>query len=280
MLVRSPAVAGQFYPADPEVCRREVQQLTSGAEHAAAQGLPGLGRLLGGIVPHAGWICSGAVAGEVIATLTRDADIETVVLFGAMHRVRGQRACVFSEGAWETPLGAVAIDEELASAIADSPLLTTDDEPHELEHSIEVQIPFVRELAPTARLLPILTPPSPSAPQVGELVADAAARLGRRTVFIGSSDLTHYGPATASRRGASARTRSAGPRRSTTAGCSSGSSRWTPRAWSPRPLRITTPAGAGPSPPRSPRSAAPALTPPASCGAPAATRSCTAAMAA
>ena len=192
MPVRTPAVAGQFYPAAPEVCRREVRQLTG--QQGPVPSLEGLTRLLGGIVPHAGWICSGAVAGEVLRLLASGEPPQTFVLFGAMHRARGQVACVFTDGAWSTPLGEIAVDEELASALPDSPLLALDDESHELEHSIEVQVPFIQELAPAARLLPILVPPSPKAPHIGELVADAAARLGRRAVYVGSTDLTHYGP--------------------------------------------------------------------------------------
>ena len=193
MSQRSPAVAGQFYPASLKQCRAEVAQYLSAAEPAARRVTPV--HPVAGIVPHAGWVCSGAVAAEVIQAVGRDPDIETFVVFGAIHRVRGRQASVDPEGSWITPLGEIAIDEELARAVlAASPLLVADAHSHVPEHSIEVQVPFIQYIRPAARLLPILVPPAEGAAEVGRVVAEQVRALGRKAVFLGSTDLTHYGP--------------------------------------------------------------------------------------
>lgn len=191
MQIRQPIVAGRFYPSDRSECRAAV---TACLRDAAARPSAGY-RAVGGIVPHAGWICSGAVAAEVIAALLRDAQPETVVIFGAVHHRPGRCASVYARGAWQTPLGMVTIDEDLAREIvAGSPLLADDAASHVREHSIEVQVPIVQAVAPDVRILPIMVPPLSSATQVGERVAETVGRVGRRVVYLGSTDLTHYGP--------------------------------------------------------------------------------------
>lgn len=190
---RSPSVAGQFYPASPKQCRAEVMQYLKAA--GEAENLAGMTRAVVGIVPHAGWVCSGAVAAEIIQAVGRDPAIETFIVFGAIHRVRGRQAAVDPEGSWSTPLGEIEIDEELAEAVLQaSPLLVSDAHSHQPEHSIEVQIPFIQHVRPKARLLPILVPPAAGIAQVGRVVAEQVQAVGRKAVFLGSTDLTHYGP--------------------------------------------------------------------------------------
>lgn len=194
MPVRPPAVAGHFYPESPEQCRREL------AHYLAEDAVPGAARRggsqpVGGVVPHAGWVCSAAVAAEVIRALAGRPDIETFVIFGTVHRPIGTAAAVDPAGAWRTPIGDIEIDEPLARAvIGASPLLEDNPEAHRPEHSIEVQVPFVQQLAPRARLLPIMVPPHRTSHEVGRVVAEQARALGRSVVFLGSTDLTHYGP--------------------------------------------------------------------------------------
>ncbi|HSW45430.1 MAG TPA: AmmeMemoRadiSam system protein B [Phycisphaerae bacterium] len=189
---RSPAIAGQFYPASPRQCRAEVSQYLSAATTGELQEGP---PPIAGIVPHAGWMCSGAVAADVIRTVGQDPAIETFVVFGAIHRVRGSQASVDPAGSWVTPLGEIAIDEELARVVLNaSDLLIDDPRSHIPEHSIEVQVPFIQAVCGSARLLPILVPPVEQAAEVGLAVAEQAQAMGRRAVFLGSTDLTHYGP--------------------------------------------------------------------------------------
>jgi AmmeMemoRadiSam system protein B len=190
LLTRSPAVAGQFYPDSSESCRAQVASLL-----AAAPELPADFVALAGIAPHAGWVCSGAVAAQVVRALAARGGVETFVIFGAVHRPMRSAAAVYDRGAWETPLGEALIDEPLAAAVVRSgPLVAANPRAHDEEHSIEVEVPFIQHLAPSARLLPIMVSPSSAAAEVGQVVARAAAELGRRVAFLGSTDLTHYGP--------------------------------------------------------------------------------------
>ncbi len=190
MAGRSPAVAGQFYPADTVECRDQVQAYLASA---AATGYA-TASLVAGIMPHAGWMCSGAVAAQVAAA-TGEVAVETFVIFGAAHRAMRARAAIWRSGLWQTPIGNVPIDEELAEAVLNaSPLVTDDESVHLHEHSIEVEVPFLHAVHPHACLLPVLVMPSGQASQIGRVVAEQALALGRKVVFLGSTDLTHYGP--------------------------------------------------------------------------------------
>jgi len=103
---------------------------------------------------------------------------------------------MYGRGSWRTPIGGLEVDQELARAVLSESDGQVVDRPeaHQGEHSIEVQLPFIKALFPEARILPIAVPPSSVASQVGIAVARAAEHLGRAVVAIGSSDLTHYGP--------------------------------------------------------------------------------------
>lgn len=190
MSTREPRWAGIFYGAEEAPCRREIDDCVRQAGSPTVSS----SLLLGGIVPHAGWVYSGSVAAAVFLVLAPRRP-ETVVLFGAVHRVIGQTAAVFGQGCWRTPLGDVEIDDELAAEVAEvNGLIVTDRQPHLEEHSIEVQVPFVRQLIPGARIVPIMVPPTQRACDVGGAVAEAIHRLDRAAVVVGSTDLTHYGP--------------------------------------------------------------------------------------
>lgn len=208
MSVRRPAVAGQFYPDSEEACRSEVQACLAAADGMRATDSPdseaavlrqalrdGRQIALGGVVPHAGWICSGAVAAEVLAVLCQRRDLDTVVIFGAAHRLMSKKAVLWAQDAWATPMGEMAIDDQLANAVlAASQEVEEEPDAHRSEHSIEVQLPFIQYLAPSVRLLPILVPHLAPAPAIGLAVAEQARLLDRRVVLVGSTDLTHYGP--------------------------------------------------------------------------------------
>ena len=191
MMIREPARAGSFYPGSPDKCQADARSLVAAVEPGK---LPP-GALLGGIVPHAGWVYSGAVAGKVLAALAASGGASTVVIFGAMHQRRGGQACMFGSGAWETPAGRIEIDERLAERVlGHSGLIVNDPYAHEQEHSIEVQVPLLQQVLPECKLLPILVPPVDTAAEVGRAVAGTVDSYGSEAVFIGSTDLTHYGP--------------------------------------------------------------------------------------
>lgn len=191
MPLRSPIVAGMFYPAHEAACRHEVETYLA----QAACELKGR-EIVGGIVPHAGWAFSGLTAAHLYAPLSRQAAVDTVVLFGAVHSWRVAMPSLFGSGKWRCPVGYVAVDEELAQEVLrrGGDALADDPAAHRDEHSIEVQLPFLMRACPGARILPIAMPPMPEAADIGTLVAGGARALGRRAVAIGSSDLTHYGP--------------------------------------------------------------------------------------
>ncbi len=190
-MVREPVVAGAFYPASPEDCRENLGQMIPRRIDTSV--LPETIR--GGIAPHAGWMYSGQVCGTVFAAIAARTQPATFVLFGASHRRVGRHAALFAEGAWETPLGLARIDDRLAERVlGGTSLIENDPYPHDAEHSIEVQVPFVQYLFGQARILPILVEPSSRAAEVGEAVARTVQASGANVVYVGSTDLTHYGP--------------------------------------------------------------------------------------
>ncbi|MEN6480089.1 MAG: AmmeMemoRadiSam system protein B [Anaerolineales bacterium] len=189
MAVREPAVAGTFYPAGARECTREIEAYLAAVE-LPEEPLDAVA----GIVPHAGWAYSGQTAAHTLLALAQQ-EPETVVLFGTVHMWGVPGACVYGTGSWRTPLGDIAVDTELAQAVlAASPFVRDLPSAHAQEHSIEVQLPFIRYLLPTARIVPIAMPPIAEAPVIGRAVARAVQQLGRAAVAVGSTDLTHYGP--------------------------------------------------------------------------------------
>lgn len=197
MMIREPAVAGTFYPRDQAQCLTQLQAcLDRAALHAPTDDpLAGVERIIGGIVPHAGWVCSGAVAARVYTALAARPHPATVIVFGAVHVMHGKTASVFPSGAWETPLGLVTVDARLVERICgQTGLLESVPHAHDTEHSIEVQLPFIRHLLPDAAIVPIMVPPTDKAVSLGAAVGRTCKSYHVEAVFIGSTDLTHYGP--------------------------------------------------------------------------------------
>ena len=187
--VRMPVRVGQFYEASPTVLKQTA------LEYAAGYKPPkDLGTLLGGVVPHAGWIYSGRTAAKVFAALAAAAP-ETYVLLGAVHQWFGRKGGAFPSGGWLTPLGELAVDADLASAIVEAAhgSILSSAAAHDMEHSIEVQLPFIQALSPGAKIVPIAVPPVPEAAGMGEAVASAVAKVSKRVMIVASTDLTHYG---------------------------------------------------------------------------------------
>jgi AmmeMemoRadiSam system protein B len=190
MMVREPAVAGMFYPAAPNDCSQAVEACFA-ASHAGASVN---GRIVGGVVPHAGWACSGMVAASVFSAIASQISPATVVLFGAVHRPLRSPGAIFPSGRWDTPLGQVHINERLAERVMGHTNLIADDPyAHEAEHSIEVQLPFIQRLWPDAAILPLMVPPSKTSAEIGEAVGRTLTTYNYDAVVIASSDLTHYG---------------------------------------------------------------------------------------
>jgi hypothetical protein len=192
MMIREPVVAGHFYAGQADRCRADLKQFLD----EAAPSDPYVGqRLLGGLVPHAGWVCSGAVAAKVFRALASSRTPEVIVLFGGVHRYRGREAAMFGSGRWETPLGPVEVDSRLAERILGHTNLIVDDPyAHEDEHSLEVQMPFIKHLFPQAKVVPLMVPVVKTAHEVGEAVGRTVTAYGYDALIVGTTDLTHYGP--------------------------------------------------------------------------------------
>ena len=192
MQKRKPIVAGQFYPDQHEQSIDEINQCLE--EAIITQPLPE--DIVAGLVPHAGWVFSGSTAATVFAAIREQhPKVHSFVIFGAAHGYLGQPAAVYDKGSWQSPLGEIAVDEELANAILESKTAISDCEAHNSEHSMEVEVPFIQYLFPGAKILPILTPPTEQAIQLGEIVASLISSDDERKIIcLGSTDLTHYGP--------------------------------------------------------------------------------------
>jgi AmmeMemoRadiSam system protein B len=191
MSIREPVVAGSFYPGQADSCLRELAACVPDSVPDELDDKT----LVGGVVPHAGWMFSGAVAGQVFAALARQAQSSTYVLFGAAHRVLTAPSALFPAGVWRTPLGELSVDGDLAHELMSAcPDIVPDEEAHRLEHSLEVQLPFIQHVAPQARFVPIMVLPTSHAADLGRRIGEAVAASERDVAFVASSDLTHYGP--------------------------------------------------------------------------------------
>jgi hypothetical protein len=185
-------VAGQFYPAERDSCIDQIKQCLEA--RSVPEALPET--IVAGIVPHAGWSFSGDLAALVFSAIRRRHEtVDTFVIFGAAHGYFGQSPAVYDKGRWLTPLGEVAIDEELAAGVLSAGGAVSDIGAHASEHSIEVQVPFIQYLFAGAKILPIIVPPREQAVTLGRKIGEIIGRTEtKKIVCIGSTDLTHYGP--------------------------------------------------------------------------------------
>lgn len=191
-MIRTAAVAGQFYPGDREKLRTLVRSLMPASE--------GRQPALGLVAPHAGYVYSGAIAG---ATYARVEVPERVVIIGPNHHGYGHPAAVYGQGAWETPLGTVPVDADFATALlANCPEAGADTLAHRYEHSLEVQVPFLQECNPRLRIVPLCLSHLPLAEllSIGEALAGLVAADREPTLIVASSDMTHYEAAEVARR--------------------------------------------------------------------------------
>ena len=181
---REPAVAHQFYPGDPATLRHALDGLIP----AASTKQKGLAV----VSPHAGYIYSGAVAGETFAAVDIPQDI---VVMGPNHHGYGAPVALMDKGAWSMPLGEVPINTVLAhSLLAQTELIKADTLAHRFEHSLEVQVPFLQYFRPDMTLTPmVISPLSYKTCQiVGEALAAVVKQYGKPVLIVASSDMTHY----------------------------------------------------------------------------------------
>ena len=184
-MLRPPAVAGRFYPADPGELKRQIAALTAPVEEEPRSAIACM-------VPHAGYRYSGHVAGAVYARLKLPSRL---LLVGPRHFPRGRAQAIVSSGAWQTPLGRAEIDAELAVQLRDAcPSLCEDAVAHETEHALEVQLPFLQQLRGDIRFVPIALGPLDyvQLEALGRAIADVLRRQRASVLMIASSDMNHY----------------------------------------------------------------------------------------
>jgi AmmeMemoRadiSam system protein B len=181
---RRPAVAGRFYPADPDELCATVDALLAGVE--PVDGPPSRAY----VVPHAGLRYSGAVAAQVYARL-RGAPVRRVMLVGPAHFVPLRGCAVPTHDAWATPLGDLPIAADVARELVAGRHAGADDEPHAPEHSLEVQLPLLQRVLPGVELLPVAVGQA-EPDDVAAMLTAALAAAGPQTVLLCSTDLSHY----------------------------------------------------------------------------------------
>ena len=182
-MVRSPAVAGQFYPANPSILEKEVSSYTKEVKRENA---------LGVISPHAGYIYSGKVAGSVYSRINIPKD---VIIIGPNHTGLGEPEAVMCSGTWHMPNGNIEINSDLAGAIVENSKYLKDDHlAHLNEHSLEVQIPFLQRFRKDIRIVPIAMMSMDYAicQDIGHAVARAVKSFKEPVLIVASSDMTHY----------------------------------------------------------------------------------------
>jgi MEMO1 family protein len=184
--LRRAAVAGSWYPAHPDALVREVDR------YLAAAGDPPAGTPLAIIAPHAGLMYSGPIAAHAYRLLF-GREIEIAVLVGPSHYVGFEGAAIYERGAFETPFGPIPVSEPCAAAVARaSRAIGPHPTAHVREHSLEMQLPFLKRVLPAVEIVPIVM--GYQRRETAYAVGDAIARAveGRRAVLVASTDLSHY----------------------------------------------------------------------------------------
>ena len=184
-MIRMPAVADRFYPGSPVRLQAAVRAFLP--EAAATGKQPALAVIL----PHAGYVYSGATAGQTIGRVRVP---ETVVLLGPNHHGRGAPIALSTDD-WQMPLGKVGINTEFAEALLrNAPDVTADREAHRMEHSLEVQLPFLQQLQEHLQIVPLVVSHIPFT--LCQLVAAALVKTiqeyGQPVLLLASTDMSHY----------------------------------------------------------------------------------------
>ena len=185
-MLRTPAVAGQFYPGSEASLVKALNGLVPEIQPEKRK------QALAVISPHAGYVYSGSVAGETIGRVQVPED---VVILGPNHTGHGAPVALMDHGVWDMPMGEVPINGELAALIAgSSPYIEADDVAHRFEHSLEVQVPFLQYMQKNLTIAPIVVShvPYETCAAVGQGLAEAIIKYGKPVLIVASTDMTHY----------------------------------------------------------------------------------------
>jgi len=196
--IRNAVVAGQFYPGSEKSLRHQIEEcfLEKRGYGKIPEDQKKIGSLKGLVVPHAGFIYSGAIASHAYGRLAEQGFAETFVILGPNHTGVGSGVSVMTMGAWKTPLGTVDIDEALAKSLATG-IIDQDASAHTYEHSIEVQLPFLQFVAQNRsfKFVPIcmMMQDFDTVRDVGTIIAETLQSSKKKFILIASSDFSHAG---------------------------------------------------------------------------------------
>ena len=198
MKLRHPSVSGAFYSATPESLKNQIRGCflsKLGPNLLPPADKKGPRSIVAAVCPHAGYMYSGPTAAHSYYNLAADGKPKRIVIIGPNHTGMGSPVSLMSEGSWKTPLGSVSVDRELALRILQkSKTIDDNEEAHLMEHSVEVQLPFLQfiygdfDFVPLCMMLQDLR----TSVDVGKSIGEACA--GEDVVIIASSDFTHYEP--------------------------------------------------------------------------------------
>jgi len=185
MNIRKPAVAGQFYSGSPDELRSHVKSLIGDIPEEKIEAI-------GLVSPHAGLMYSGKVAGAVFSRIKSP---NTFIIIGPNHTGLGRPVSIMSSGKWQIPTGEIEIDTELSTKLMERTALISEDSlAHSMEHSLEVQLPFINYLFTDVKIIPIvmMADSIEICKEVGEAIASAISDTKYPVTVVASSDMSHY----------------------------------------------------------------------------------------
>lgn len=196
--VRKPAAAGQFYDSNSEDLKKTLEECFKDIRGPGS--MPKISKvnkkILGLVVPHAGFIYSGAIAAYSYYTLAVSGFADTFIIIGPNHTGMGSGVSIVTEGFWDTPLGTVTINKTLAENLWKG-IIDKDPDAHKYEHSIEVQLPFLQFIGDKSEFnfVPICMAmqDTETMKEVGEIISNAIKKYDKKVVIIASSDFSHIG---------------------------------------------------------------------------------------
>jgi MEMO1 family protein len=189
--VRKPAVSGMFYPDSPTKLRKDIETYLG---HAVVPDLEE--NVVGIISPHAGYIYSGQVAAYGFKTITKK-HYDTVILIGPSHRAYFEGVALWDRGSFETPLGRIDIDEEIAwEIVSRGGVVKPNMDTHTGEHSLEVQLPFLQSVLDDFRIIPLIMGIQTSrvCEELAQSISHVLRASKKKFLILGSTDLSHYYP--------------------------------------------------------------------------------------
>ncbi len=181
-MIRRPAASGRFYPGSEFALKKQLDRYISARDRR---------RAIAVVAPHAGYDFSGRTAGAVFSEVEVP---ETAIVLGPNHWGGGAELAIMSEGAWDTPLGEVPIDSEMAAALKENcSELEEDSAAHQREHSLEVEVPFLQYVNATVKIVPIAvaTRDEIVLERLGQGIAETIKSAGKDILIVASTDMSH-----------------------------------------------------------------------------------------